>query len=355
MNAALTPQHALHELLQDVGENPYGYDLFNLLRQVESCISDYPPLGRAQRYRHEPLQLGQEPSCAFASASVAKLYHYKGKRKSKLSIYSFGLFGPNGPMPLVFTEYARERMTHQGDGTLSDFVDVFHNRLIMLFYRAWANAQSCASLDRPNDSFSRHVASLTGLGIDPHHSPDSIANHSRWYHSGHLVQQSRSAEGLTSILNSYFNVPVKIEQFVAHWLELPADQRSRLGGVQGAQLGFDSVLGTKVMDRQQHFRIHLGPLSSNQYEQFLPARQKYVQLREWVRNYVGIELSWDLRLILCNREQTAGMQLGQTHHLGWNSWLGERDVELGHLGDAILRPETQTTAQQQAVQSQQTH
>lgn len=338
MNAVLEPQQALQTLLQNVSENPYGYDLFNLLRQLEACIADYPLLGRAQRYRHEPLQLGQEPYCAFASASVAKLYHYQGKRKSKLSIYSFGLFGPNGPMPLVFTEYARERLTHHGDATLSEFVDIFHNRLIMLFYRAWANAQSCASLDRSNDSFTRYIASLTGHGVDPHHSPDSIASHARWHHSGHLVQQSRCAEGLTSILHNYFAVPVSIEQFVAHWLELPIEQRSRLCGSQGAQLGHDTVLGKKIMDRQQHFRIHLGPLTHEQYQEFLPSRPKYVQLREWVRNYIGIELSWDVRLLLCNRKQNTGMQLGAKHHLGWNSWLGERDDD-GYLADAILNPE----------------
>jgi len=340
VNTALTspPKNALFDLLQEVSANPYGYDLFSLLRRVESCIPEYPPLGRAQRYAHEPLQLGQEPSCAFATASVAKLYRYQGKRKDKLNIYSFGLFGPNGPMPLVFTEYTKERMTHHGDNTLSDFADVFHNRLIMLFYRAWANAQSCASLDRSGDSFTRHIASLTGLGIDAHQSPDSIANHGRWHQSGHLVQQTRSAEGLQSILANYFNVPVRIEQFVSHWLELPAEQRSRLGKNQGARLGLDTVLGNKVLDRQHHFRIHLGPLNQTQYNEFLPNGPKYTQLLEWVRNYIGVELSWDLQLMLQNNNAT-GMQLGPTQQLGWNSWVGKRHKAQGHLGDAILRPE----------------
>ena len=32
-----------------------------------------------------------------------------------------GLFGPNGPLPLVFTEFARERILHHNDHTLRVF------------------------------------------------------------------------------------------------------------------------------------------------------------------------------------------------------------------------------------------
>ena len=61
----------------------------------------------------------------------------------------FGLFGPNGPLPIHLTEYARERLQHGGDATLCRFLDVFHHRFLALFYKAWAQAQPHVNRDRP--------------------------------------------------------------------------------------------------------------------------------------------------------------------------------------------------------------
>jgi type VI secretion system protein ImpH len=36
-----------------------------------------------------------------------------------VSILSFGLFGPNGPLPVHMTEYARERIHHHQDTSLT--------------------------------------------------------------------------------------------------------------------------------------------------------------------------------------------------------------------------------------------
>ena len=59
-----------------------------------------------------------------------------------------GLFGPNAPLPLHITDYARDREANAKDETLTAFLNVFHHRLISLFYRAWAVNQKAADLDR---------------------------------------------------------------------------------------------------------------------------------------------------------------------------------------------------------------
>jgi len=60
----------------------------------------------------------------------------------------FGLLGPNGPLPIHVTEYARHRLRHAGDATLSRFLDLFNHRFLALFYRAWAQAQPHVNRDR---------------------------------------------------------------------------------------------------------------------------------------------------------------------------------------------------------------
>lgn len=60
---------------------------------------------------------------------------------ARLEQFFFGLGGPNGPLPLHLTEYMRERQRNHADPTSKRFLDVFHHRLLSLFYRAWAEAR----------------------------------------------------------------------------------------------------------------------------------------------------------------------------------------------------------------------
>src|SRR5262249_19902028 len=136
---------------------PYRYDFYQTLRRLECLYEEKPRWGRALRPIDEPVRLGQEPDLSFAPAPLASFESGGGPR---LQVRLFGLFGPNGPMPLHLTEYARERLHHAGDPTLSRFLDIFHHRFLALFYRAWAQAQPAVNHDRPRDDrFTVYVGS----------------------------------------------------------------------------------------------------------------------------------------------------------------------------------------------------
>ena len=49
---------------------------------------------------------------------------------------------------------------------------------------------------------------------------------------------------------------------------------------------------------QHKFRIVIGPLAWERFATLLPDGQALEQLRALVRQYVGFEFAWDLRLIL---------------------------------------------------------
>lgn len=324
-------------LWSELLDRPYEHDLFMLLRRFDAD-SSHPPLGRAPRPRDEPLRLGQEPSMAFAPSNVSKV-DIGGDGPPRISIYGFGLFGPNGPLPLHLTEYARERQRHHNDDTFSAFADLFHHRLILLFYRAWADAQSVNSLDRPDGHrFIEYVNSLTGMGQPALKNRDSISDHARAFAAGHLGRQVRNPEGLIQVLRLYFGVPAHIEEFVSGWMLIDEPQISRIGQFgQHHRLGMGATLGVAVRDAQARIRIVLGPLTLAQFHDFLPDGNRLKALVDWLRQYVGIELAWDLRLIL-QREAVQGMCLGGSQRLGWGSWLGMRLQET-HADDMVFRPE----------------
>lgn len=327
-------------------KEPYAHDLFNTLRWIDARAGARLPLGRDTVARNEPVRLRQEPSMAFAPSTLAAARPARAGRPPELSIYSFGLFGPNGPLPLHLTEYARERMHHYGDQTLSAFADIFHHRLILLFYRAWADAQSTVSLDRKEERFTRYVASLLHMGMPSLLRRDTVMDHAKFYMAGHLVRQTRNPEGLKQILQNFFSVPVRIAEFVPQWIRLEPSQRLGLGSSLG--LGRDTILGTAVRDAQHKFRIELGPLGRAEYASFLPGGRRARQLLHWVRDYIGVELAWDVRPVL-KRQDVRGVALGAAQPLGLSSWLGSRRSEQGDARDLLLDYESRDSAARRAA------
>jgi len=308
--------------LAELARAPHRHDFYQALRRFECLYDDRPRWGRALRPIDEPIRLGQEPHLSFAPTPIAGLETRDGQ-PPRLLVRLFGMFGPNGPLPLHLTEYARERQSHVGDATLRRFLDIFHHRFLALFYRAWAQAQPHVHRDRPKDDrFTVYIGSFIGVAPPPLRERDAIVDVAKFFHVGALIRQVRNADGLKQILAHYFRVPVHIEEAVGHWMRLERNQRTELGSAW-AVVGRGAVLGRSVWDRQHKFRVHLGPLTYEQYESFLPGGGRLRELVDWVRLYLCYELDWDVRLQL-QANEVPRIQLGRTHRLGWTTWVGRR-------------------------------
>lgn len=326
-------------LFAAIAQAPWSFDFFHALRRVEGVFAHRPRLGTALRPADEPVRLSQEASAAFAPSTVSAFEQRDG-RPPRLEQRVFGLLGANGPLPLHLTEYARERLRHHGDATFARFLDLFHHRMALLFYRAWAESRPTVQHDRPHeDRFATYLGSLAGHGAPGTRGRDAVDDHAKRFFVGHLARSARNAEGLASILEGYFDLPVRVEQCVLDWLELPADQCSALGGERrpAVILGTGAVLGRRVRDAQSRIRIIMGPMDFDRFRDFLPGRPSLARLLDWVRNYVGFEFDWEVQLVLA-RDEVPGIRLGREGHLGWTGWLGVRRAATD-ADDLILAPE----------------
>jgi len=312
---------ALQQALQD---KPYKFGFYQALRRIECCNQEKPRIGASARPADDALRIKQEPSLAFAPATLKSFKQGGEGKASELTVSFFGMFGPNGPLPLHLTEYARDRLRNSDDPTFSEFLDIFHHRMLSLFYRVWASAQPTVNFDRPEqDRFSVYTGALFGLGMPSMRNRDEIPDFAKLHFAGRLSSQTRNAEGLVAMVKSFFKIPVVIEEFVGEWIELPESCRCRLGvTLDTSTLGENIAIGDYVWQCQQKFRIILGPLNVTEYERLLPGRESERRLRAMVRNYVGDSMNWDVNLVL-KRENVPSMQLGKEDMLGWNTWLGE--------------------------------
>lgn len=342
MNAstASAERHARQvRLFEALAEAPWAHDFFAVLRQIESLAPSQPRLGTALRPGAEPIRLGQDPELDFAPAAIMSFKAGETGRP-RLGVRFFGLFGPMGPLPLHLTEYARDRLRNHADPTLARFADVFHHRALLLFYRAWAQAQPAVQADRPgDDQYAKWVGALFGQAPEAMRGADAVPDGAKRYAAGHLSRATRNPESIAKVLRQYFGVPVRVEPWVGHWLALRPTDRTRLGAPgdrHGAALGASAVAGSKVWDRQYKLRLHIGPLTLAQYRSFLPGQPSLLALRDWMRQLLGFEMLWDVRLVLRGPDVPA-LGLDGGARLGWTTWLG-RKAPHSDRGDLRLHP-----------------
>jgi type VI secretion system protein ImpH len=302
--------------------NAARMDFFQVLRLIENAHPGRPRIGASLRPRDDAVRFGQDPALIFHATALGQFRAAGADARARLAVNFFGLLGANGPMPTHLTEYVRDRLRNGGDGTLLAFLDVFHHRMLSLFYRARACAEPAISLDRADgDRFSVFVGSMFGIGAPALRQRDDIGDFAKLHFAGLLANQARPASGLASILREYFKLPLHIEQFVGHWLRLPAEIQSRIGrSGDGNRLGASLLLGCKLWDCQNKFRIVIGPLGYDDYRRFMPGGDSLKRLLAWVRHYAGLTLDWDVRLIL-KKEERPPLRLGGATRVGWSTWL----------------------------------
>jgi type VI secretion system protein ImpH len=339
MNPPAADESAREALWRTVAQAPFRQDFYVLLRRIENLWRERPRLGRALRPADEAVRVAQDPELDFAPAAVSSLRKPERAVAPRLGVRMFGLFGPNGALPLHLTELARGRERQHGDASLRAFIDIFHHRMFLLFYRGWAQAQPAVELDRRNDArIDAIVGSLAGLAPAAARKRDAIGDDTKRQHIALLGRRVRTAEGLADSLAQILGVPVRLESFVGHWLPLRPEDRTRLGlGGAACQIGVGAVAGERVWDRQSKFRLHIGPVSAEQYRRFLPGGAAVRALRDWVRQYVGFDLVWDVRVALAATD-VEGCRLGAATPLGYAAWLGASRKRVAR-DDLVFAPE----------------
>ena len=319
-------------------DKPFAFDFFAAVRLLQSQFAHLPRIGHSSLPSQDPVRFAQSPALEFAPATLEAVQHSPASGCPVIYSRHFGLFGPNGPLPLCMTEYARERILHHGDATFATFCNIFHHRLLSFFFRAWADAQKTVDFDRPKDQrWQQFAGSLIGIGMKSLQGRDRVPDRAKLYFAGRLVQQSRNAEGLEAIVQDFFGLRTEVQTFVGRWLPLPPGSACKLGETpQTGALGATVVLGSRFWSCQLHFRLRLGPMKLTEYERMLPSGSSFRRLRDWILQYAGEHYWWDMQLVLAKGEVPV-IQLGVAGRLGWTTWLKTKpfahDAE-----DLVLQP-----------------
>ena len=124
------------------------------------------------------------------------------------------------------------------------------------------------------------------------------------------------------VLSDYFGVPLKIEQFVGCWYDVPREHQTMLGSTN-AILGVAAMVGERVWQRDLRVRLRIGPLKKAQFEQFLPGAKAASALEKMLTMFTSVCLEYEVQLVLCAAEvQGANLEAERTGgRLGWDAFL----------------------------------
>ncbi len=334
------------QLINAITSDPARWDFFLALRSLECAHPAQPRIGRSRSLREDPLRFGQFLSLGFATSALEKP-QIRGETR-KLLVRFTGLTGPHGPMPLRLTEFIRNRLTgvfdsdirgtradlsgsqsaaSPRDATLAAFLDVFHHRIISLFYRAWAVAQKTADFDRAEDrSFAEWIATSFGCGDPAFDGTDGIPLWRKLPFAGFLSSGTRHPGGLEGLLREFFRLPVILNPLAGHWVDLPPEQHCRLGESRHtAALGQSCIVGARVWDRQLKFTLRIGPMGYQRFRSFLPGGESHRLLHDWVAFYTRREFFWEASIVL-KKEEVPAIQLGAAGALGRTGWLRSQQM-----------------------------
>ena len=156
---------------------------------------------------------------------------------------------------------------------------------------------------------------------------------------GLFSHRPRCATSMEVFLEVYLQLPVKVLQFQGHWLHLNTDSQTATGASNN-RLGQDTLVGDRVWDVQSKIRIRLGPLTYEQFLEFLPdrtslsRRKRIFLLAQLVRFYVGAELDFEFQLVL-QKEEVPATQTGPHSRLGWNTWSRKKQYPR-HADDTVF-------------------
>lgn len=251
--------------------------------------------------------------------------------EARLTPAFIGLLGNSGALPIQYTERLAERELYQRDRAARAFFDAFSNRSVALFYSAWKKYRLHTQYELDNqERFLPLLLALAGLGfnglrqqMDRNHG--EVFDEAVGHYAAAIRQRPASASMVQRVLRSYFNVPLRLEQFVGHWYQVPLEQRTRLGGVN-AVLNTTALVGERVWQRDLRVRLWIGPLQRRQFEDFLPGGARAAALAKMVTLLTGLSLEYEVKLIL-RAEDVSGVHLRQDRddgRLGWDAFLCSR-------------------------------
>ncbi|MGP8268444.1 MAG: type VI secretion system baseplate subunit TssG [Terracidiphilus sp.] len=312
-------------------EEPFRVHFFQAVRMLQRMEQDRKPVGYFITPQGETIRFSARTSLAFPPSEIYELRRTENGQMS-MTVEFMGLCAAISVMPATYTEFLIAR-AREKDHAMEDFLNIFNHRMISFFYRGWEKYRFFIEYEKSGeDRLSDRLLDLLGLGTEGLRGRGGIPDDAYLNYVALLARHVRSAASLQQILEDYFGVQVRIQQFAGAWRKLDPENQTCFTGFGGAseRLGVGVVAGDEVWDHHGRIRISLGPMRFEQYLKFLPGQSAYHELVAWLKFYSNGSYETEVQLVLA-REDAPPCELGsggeKRPQLGLVSWLKTKPLD----------------------------
>lgn len=333
-------------VMQRLIDEPYRFEFFQAVRLILGFLKAHgigEERGFEQVLRFDSsIQLNFPASEVEAlcgggevEARTSEMLAIAAKDTSTLRIHItpafIGFLGTCGVLPFHYSDRIAASLAKDRNGGVRAFMEVFSNRSVGQFYRAWKKYRLEHSAQADGKDLQLSIL-LSLAGRNRAGSPEDYA---LAYYSTLFRTRPASAHAISRVLTDYFQVPIKLEECVGSWAEIRPVLQSNLGS-HGPRLGLGMALGTRQWSHDRRVRIHVGPLKREELARFLPRSEGVFALRKMLELFDVGQIEFEVLLTLqqeCVRQLTLTTKSSQSiGGLGRTTFLTNRV-------DAVDQPE----------------
>ncbi len=229
---------------------------------------------------------------------------------------------------IIFNKISKE--------AVKDFFDVFNGHFYKIKYKLLKRLDiTCQTVNVKESIFGCLIENLSDVHYIFDELKTALPKNFAVTTQNLFWKPIKSAENLRIMIRDFFNVKVRIEQFVGKFIKVSTDEQTAIG-IKEARfniIGQSAILGSKLWDTTKGINIFIGPLTIEDYLLFLPKHNisdsKYSRLqklKEIIKLYVpfGTEVKVVFEL---NKGKTKKTELNQINRLNMETFIFGNNID----------------------------
>ncbi len=221
-------------------------------------------------------------------------------QKVELTNLLVGLTGIQGTLPYTYTNKVKQVPRKQRNEIIK-FISLFNHKLTSQYVDATLSYNLPIRYEVESDNHYLNILHALSGYVGVQHQQDDLDDYFAEF-SGLMQGQNNNAYALRTILNCIFKHDIKINELVVEKFKLSEEHKTKLGGESPNMLGVNSFCGEVIRQVEGKIEIVLGPLTHNQYLEFLPGKSGSNKLKRILQTWCSPTLIVDLRLVLAKSE-----------------------------------------------------
>ncbi|OTG86381.1 type VI secretion protein [Acinetobacter sp. ANC 4558] len=292
-------------VIDDLSKHPQNYEFIQSVRLLR-----HSPYIQSKTKWDEGFLFESSFHLNFPLAEIEAL-EIEDSRISITNLIS-GLTGIQGALPYTYTNKVR-LLSRKQKVEIKDFINLFNHKLVSQYVEA-SLSYNLPVLYEVNDDnhYLKFLHALNGY-ISEHHQEHDIDDYFAEF-AGLMQGQNNNTHAVSTVLNCIFKPKIEIEEFVEEKFKLEESQQTQLGNGHSS-LGMNTFCGTFVRQINGKIVLKIGPLTKQQYFDFLPMNKSSNKLKRILQQWCDPTLAIDISLVL-DKSEIEACQLGSNATMG---------------------------------------